>query len=141
MAECTYCGEYEVVLDEKAGHMVCDWVISQESVVAHDYERNKDYHAEHYVLPTAEIPGHKLQMLDGSLREVELKSKRKGSERLDQPLETTRRRRISHGRLGVRGRLHRSLSGKNYLRMKKDIILLHVLGAVLLMSRGLQQPR
>jgi hypothetical protein len=30
-------------------------VISQESVVAHDYERNKDYHAEHYVLPTAEI--------------------------------------------------------------------------------------
>jgi uncharacterized Zn finger protein len=38
MAECTYCGEYEVVLDEKAGHMVCDCcgVISQESVVAHD---------------------------------------------------------------------------------------------------------
>jgi transcription initiation factor TFIIIB Brf1 subunit/transcription initiation factor TFIIB len=37
MAECTYCGEYEVV-HEKAGHMVCDCcgVISQESVVAHD---------------------------------------------------------------------------------------------------------
>jgi hypothetical protein len=31
-----------------------------------------------------------------------LKSKRKFFERLDQPLETTRRRRISHGRLGVR---------------------------------------
>jgi hypothetical protein len=117
--------------------MVCDCcgVISQESVVAHDYERNKDYNAEHYVLPTAEISGHKLQMLDGSLREVELKSKRKKFlkdkiNRLKQPDADE----FPMDVLECADAYIDRLSGKNYLRMKKDIILLHVLGAILFLS-------
>jgi hypothetical protein len=102
------------------------------------HERNKDYHAEHYVLPTAERPQTDDRWISERSR-IEVKSQnflKDWINRLKQP-------DADEFPMDVLSALAIDrLSGKNYLRMKKDIILLHVLGArPFLCLRGLQQPR
>lgn len=137
MAECKHCGEDEVVLDERAGHMVCDCcgVISEENVVAHDYDRNKDYNGEHFAVPSAENLGYTLQKVDGTLKEVEQKSKRKKFMKdLINRFKEPDMHEFPMNVLECADAYIDRLSVKNYLRMKKDIILLHVLGAILFLS-------
>jgi hypothetical protein len=135
--ECGTCGSDDIVLDSRQGYTVCNncGTIIDERVVAEDYESNRDYNGEHFALPVAENATFDIRTVDGRLKDIEIKSERfkflkDWIVRLQQPDV----HEFPNDVLACADAYIDDLHRMNYLRLKKDIALMHILAAALFLA-------